>query len=84
VTDKTIKYYLGVVVRALREKHNLSQEKLAELAQLHTTYVSLIGRGKRSPTIETVDKLAKALGTESSKLIAAAEKVRAEELGKRK
>jgi transcriptional regulator with XRE-family HTH domain len=79
VAGKTIKHYLGMVVRGMREKRNLSQEKLAELVELHTTYVSLIERGKRSPTIETVDKLAKALGTEGSKLIAAAEKLRAEE-----
>ena len=84
MAGKTIKHYLGMVVRSLREKRNLSQEKLAELAKLHTTYVSLIERGKRSPTIETVDKLAKALGTEGSKLIAAAEKLRAEEQGRLK
>jgi transcriptional regulator with XRE-family HTH domain len=40
----------------------LSQERLAELADFHPTYISLIERGRSEPTFEATSRIAKALG----------------------
>ncbi|MCE4564357.1 helix-turn-helix transcriptional regulator [Maribellus sp. CM-23] len=59
----------GKVIRELREEKKLSQEKLAELCDLDRTYISLLERGLRQPTITTIFKLGKALGISPSKLV---------------
>ena len=57
-----------------RAKQGLSQEDLAHDAGLHRTYVGLIERGLRNPTIEVRHALALALGTTLSDLIRRAER----------
>jgi transcriptional regulator with XRE-family HTH domain len=58
----TISQAFGKRVRALRVEAGLSQEKLAEKAGMHPTYLSDIERGQRNPTLEVISRLAKALG----------------------
>ena len=53
----------GENVRALREKRDLTQERLSELAELDQTYISGIENGSRNPTIRSVARIAKALKT---------------------
>jgi DNA-binding XRE family transcriptional regulator len=53
---------LGLNVRKAREAKALTQEKLAERADLDPTYISGIERGLRNPGIKNVARLAKALG----------------------
>ncbi len=60
------------VVRERRAKLGASQEDLAHDAGLHRTYVGLIERGLRNPTIEVGHALA--LGTTLSDLIRRAER----------
>ena len=62
------------VVRDQRAKLGVSQEDLAHDAGLHRTYVGLIERGLRNPTIEVGHALALALGTTLSDLIRRAER----------
>lgn len=52
---------LGLNVRRRREALDLTQEALAERADLDQTYISGIERGLRNPGIINVSKLAKAL-----------------------
>ena len=59
----------GKVLRVLREGNRVSQEKLAEYCDLDRTYISLLERGLRQPTITTIFKLAKALKISPSKMI---------------
>lgn len=59
---------LGKNVRQAREKKTLTQEKLAEIADLDPTYVSGIERGLRNPGIRNVARLAKALGITTAEL----------------
>jgi len=59
----------GKELRALRKRQGLSQEKLALECELDRTYISLLERGKRQPTLETLFKLAKKLDTAPSKII---------------
>lgn len=47
----------------------MSQEELADRADLHQTYISGIERGIRNPTIMVIDKLADALEAEPEALV---------------
>ena len=51
----------GAKVRKYRLKKNLSQEKLAEFADLHRTYIGQVECGKRNVALKNIAKLAKAL-----------------------
>lgn len=64
---------LGAVISKLRRELLLSQEELASIAGLHRTYVSLLERGCKSPTIATLENIAQALGVPLSHLVALAE-----------
>jgi transcriptional regulator with XRE-family HTH domain len=58
----------GRNVRALRLKLGYSQEKLAEVAGLHRTYIGMIERAEKNITLNNVEKLAKALNVLPSEL----------------
>lgn len=60
----------GALVRAKRDAANLTQEELADKAGIHRTYLSLLERGKRTPTIEVIRLLAKALKTTMTAIVA--------------
>lgn len=51
----------GLKVYHYRTQKNLSQEKLAELANIHRTYIGQIEAGKRNIALKNIEKLAKAL-----------------------
>jgi transcriptional regulator with XRE-family HTH domain len=51
----------GENLRFHRKEKGLAQEKLAELADLDRTYISLLERGKRNPTLTCIAKLANVL-----------------------
>ena len=59
----------GIILQKERKTNGLSQEKLAELANLHRTYISDIERGIRNPTITTIFTLCKALNTTPAELL---------------
>ncbi|QNN25487.1 helix-turn-helix transcriptional regulator [Planctomycetales bacterium ZRK34] len=61
----------GEQVRTLREAAELSQEALAAKAGLHRTHISLIERGQRSVRLETIERLAIALGVQPAALMPA-------------
>ncbi len=72
----TLSAKFGRVLREARCAQGLSQEKLAELSDLDRTFISMIERGKRKPTLDTAHRLANALGTKLSTLITLAERRR--------
>jgi transcriptional regulator with XRE-family HTH domain len=59
----------GAKLRAERLKRKLSQEKLAELAELHRNYIGLLERSEQSPSLIHIEKIAKALDISISKLM---------------
>lgn len=69
LAEVDIRGRLGSNLRRLRIKRGLSQEAFADLANIHRTYVSDIGRGARNPTITIVQRLGDALGVETAELL---------------
>ena len=59
----------GQRLRQVRKKKHISQEKLADLAGLHRTYVSSVERGERNISLLNIEKLAQALGVAMTSLL---------------
>jgi transcriptional regulator with XRE-family HTH domain len=59
-------YSLGVRLRDLRKERALSQRELAELAGLSPNAISLIERDDQSPSVATLQRLARALSVQMS------------------
>lgn len=55
-------------VRVLREEQGISQEKLAERAGLHRTYISMVERLERNPSLICIYKIANGLGIDVKEL----------------
>lgn len=64
----------GEVLKQKRVRNSLSQEELAYLSNLDRTFISMLERGKRQPSLKTVFVLADALETLPSQLISEVEK----------
>lgn len=71
---KELEKAFGEVLRKLRVEQNLSQDKLAELSHLDRTYISLLERGLRTPTISTLFSISNALNSSPSRIIKLVEK----------
>lgn len=59
----------GEKVRELRKQKGLSQEQLAEKADLHRTYIGMIERAEKNITLINIHKIACALGIDISELL---------------
>jgi transcriptional regulator with XRE-family HTH domain len=60
----------GANMRRIRLEKKLTQEKVAELADLHPNYVSSVERAERNISICNVERIAFALGVTMSELVA--------------
>lgn len=60
--------FIGQRIRNYRLQQKLSQEKLADLSGCHPTYIGQIERGEKNATLESIEKIASALGVPLSKL----------------
>jgi transcriptional regulator with XRE-family HTH domain len=69
VRDPDPRIVFGKRVRELRLLRNLSQEKLAELADLHRNYVGGVERGERNVSLINIVRLAHGLNVRPVKLI---------------
>jgi len=65
----SISKQFGTAVRNRRLAVGMSQEKLAERAGLHPTYIGMVERGVRNATLDVAARIAKALKVELPKLI---------------
>lgn len=66
--EKKILKSFGLVIKAIRQDKNLSQEKLAEIGDLDRSFVSEIENGYKAASIVTVAKLSDALDVRPSEL----------------
>ena len=67
---------LGAELKKARKAAGLTQEELAFKAEIHRTYVSMLERGKGSPTVETLFRICDVLGIRASTLLKRIEKLR--------
>ena len=59
---------IGQRIRNYRTQQGLSQEKLAEMAGCHPTYIGQLERGEKNATLESIEKIASALNISLSQL----------------
>lgn len=59
----------GTVVRRLRESRGLTQEQLAERAEVSATYIGFVERGDNVPTLTIIIQIASALGVRPAELL---------------
>lgn len=59
--DKPLAEKIGALIRQLRVAADMSQEEFADRCGLHRTYIGSIERGEKAITVETANKIVKAL-----------------------
>lgn len=69
ITHKLILQKFGQKIQKVRQSKGITQEELAARLGMHRTYIGLIERGERNPTIRTLYKIAKALKVPASDLL---------------
>lgn len=67
--------FFGAAIRRHRELLRLSQEELAARAGIDRTYISGVERGIRNPTLEVMQRIARALGADLDVIFATAREV---------
>jgi len=67
--SKNILEIFGGNVQKYRKEKQISQEKLAEIAGVHRTYVGMIERAEKNITLRNMEKIAKALNVEIKDLL---------------
>jgi transcriptional regulator with XRE-family HTH domain len=65
--DKIVRRF-AIRIRSLREQKGWSQERLAEEASIHRTYLGGIETARRNPSLRNIIKIALALGVPIGKL----------------
>ena len=66
--QKDLLFAFGQTVRKIRLSKDISQEKFADMCDLHRTYISDIELGKRNVSLENIGNMANALDMSISKL----------------
>jgi transcriptional regulator with XRE-family HTH domain len=61
---KTTRQLLGARIKEIRKLRGISQERLAEMVGLDPKFISKIEVGRSSPSLETIESTARALGVE--------------------
>ena len=77
------KELLGSRMRYLRKKRGLTQERLAEIANVDVKYMGNIERGRENPTIGVLEKIASALVVKIHQLLDFEHEVRGKRLLRR-
>ena len=65
----------GEVLRRIRHKRHMSQQDLADRSGYHRTYIGLLERGGKSPSLRTIWNIAKTLQVNPSEVLKQAERL---------
>jgi transcriptional regulator with XRE-family HTH domain len=65
---QALQKHVGKKIRHIREQKGISQEALADMCNLHRTYIGLIERGQRNLTLSTLEVIARELEVPASDL----------------
>ena len=69
MADDDIVKRIGLNITIIRERRGLTQEKLAELADLHRAYIGQIERGEKNIGLRNLEKIANALSVDIRVLV---------------
>lgn len=69
MNDSKLENIFGQVLKNLRLESGYSQEKLALDCELDRTYISMLERGKRQPTLKTIFTLCEKLNCSPSEMV---------------
>jgi ribosome-binding protein aMBF1 (putative translation factor) len=69
MSKKSISIKVGQRVRETRISKNLSQEQLADLANVHRTYIGMVERAEKNITLVNIEKIADALNVNLTELL---------------
>lgn len=67
--ERSIEQLFGEALRKIRLSNNMSQEALGFESGYHRTYISLLERGKKGPSLKTIFQLADVLNIKPSEII---------------
>lgn len=68
MNDLGITQKLGIKIRVERQKRKMSQEKLAELADLNRNFVGMVERGESNITVKNLESIANAFNIDIREL----------------
>ena len=66
--QKDLLFAFGQTIRKVRLSKDISQERFADMCDLHRTYISDVELGKRNVSLENIGKMANALDMRISEL----------------
>jgi len=69
MSGENILEVFGRNVQRYRKEKEISQEKLAEIAGVHRTYVGMIERAEKNITLRNMEKIANALNVKIKDLL---------------
>lgn len=69
IPSSSLRAVLAENIRAYRKKHKYSQEELADLCELHRTYIGSVERGERNVSLSTLEVFARTLGVSVPELL---------------
>lgn len=69
IPSPSLRATLAKNIRFFRKQNSLSQEALADLCNLHRTYIGSVEREERNVSLSTLEVLAEALGVTVSELL---------------
>jgi len=73
--DVKLEQAFGQVLQELRGERRVSQEELGFRSGYHRTYISLLERGKKNPSLQTIFQLARALNVKPIEILNRVEKL---------
>ena len=73
--NRTPEQAFGLIVRRIRLKRGLSQQALADKSGYHRTYIGLLERGQKSPSLRTIFNIATTLQVKPSEIVRGVERL---------